>query len=83
MTAFAFDNTYARDLPGFYVAWKPVAVPAPRLLFLNEPLATELGLDAAPSGPRRDAASRPSSVASGSLRKSSRGAGTATGFHAT
>ena len=48
MTAFAFDNTYARDLPGFYVAWKPTAAPAPRLLFLNELLASELGLDPAP-----------------------------------
>jgi len=47
MRPFGFDNTYARDLPGFYVAWKPAAVPAPRLLFLNDPLADELGLDAA------------------------------------
>ncbi|MGD9834141.1 MAG: YdiU family protein, partial [Piscinibacter sp.] len=30
-----------------YVAWKPAAVPAPQLLFLNEPLAHELGLDPA------------------------------------
>ncbi|NRF65568.1 YdiU family protein [Aquincola sp. S2] len=47
MLPFGFDNTYARELPGFYVAWKPAAVPAPRLLFLNEALATELNLDAA------------------------------------
>jgi len=47
MIAFAFDNTYARELPGFYAAWKPAAVPAPRLLYLNRPLAAELGLDAA------------------------------------
>ena len=46
MTPFGFDNTYARELPGFYAAWKPAAVPAPRLLFLNDTLATELGLDA-------------------------------------
>ena len=45
--AFGFDNTYVRELPGLYVAWQPAAVPAPRLLFLNEPLAAELGLDAA------------------------------------
>jgi len=42
-----FDNTYARQLPGLYVAWQPAAVPAPRLLFLNLPLARELGFDPA------------------------------------
>ena len=42
--AQAFDNTYARELPGFYVAWQPQPVRAPGLLFLNEPLADELGL---------------------------------------
>ncbi|HYF16416.1 MAG TPA: YdiU family protein [Ramlibacter sp.] len=42
---FRFDNSYARDLPGFYVPWKPAAAPAPRLLFLNRSLAEELGLD--------------------------------------
>ncbi|MEY3273315.1 MAG: hypothetical protein RLZZ341_2216 [Pseudomonadota bacterium] len=42
-----FDNTYARELPGFSVPWQPVPVAAPRLLVLNEPLAAELGLDAA------------------------------------
>ncbi len=46
MTRFAFDNSYARELPGFYTAWQPATVPAPRLLFLNETLAAELGLDA-------------------------------------
>ena len=46
MTAFAFDNTYARDLPGFYVECKPATAPAPRLLYFNDPLAEELGLDA-------------------------------------
>jgi len=44
--AFAFDNTYARDLAQHYVAWQPAQVPAPRLLFLNRDLAIELGLDA-------------------------------------
>lgn len=47
MPLFAFDNSYARDLPGFYVPWKPATVPQPRLLYLNLPLADELGLDAA------------------------------------
>ena len=42
----AFDNSYARELPGTYVAWQPAAVPAPRLLYLNRALAGELGLDA-------------------------------------
>jgi uncharacterized protein YdiU (UPF0061 family) len=46
MLPFGFDNTYARELPGFYAEVRPAAVPAPRLLFLNEPLALELGLDA-------------------------------------
>jgi hypothetical protein len=43
--AIAFDNTYARELEGFHVPWKPAAVPEPRLLFLNWPLAEELGLE--------------------------------------
>ncbi len=47
MTVFAFDNTYARELPGFYVASKPATVPAPRLRYFNHPLAEELGLDMA------------------------------------
>jgi serine/tyrosine/threonine adenylyltransferase len=47
-TAFPpFDNSYARDLPGFSVPWRPAAVAAPQLLFLNDPLAAELGVDAA------------------------------------
>ncbi|HEX6018373.1 MAG TPA: YdiU family protein [Burkholderiaceae bacterium] len=56
MTPFGFDNTYARELPGSYVAWKPVAVPAPRLLFFNDALAAELGLDAAMLGGAEGAA---------------------------
>jgi uncharacterized protein YdiU (UPF0061 family) len=44
--SFLFDNTYARELPGTYVAWQPAAAPAPSLLFLNRELAGELGLDA-------------------------------------
>jgi uncharacterized protein YdiU (UPF0061 family) len=47
MPRFAFDNSYARELPGTYVEWQPAAVPAPRWLFLNGALAVELGLDAA------------------------------------
>jgi len=43
---FDFDNSYARELNGFYVAWKPVPSPQPRLIKLNCALAIELGLDA-------------------------------------
>ncbi|MBS0442319.1 MAG: YdiU family protein [Proteobacteria bacterium] len=45
MSAFGFDHSYARELPGASVAWKPAPVPAPQLLFLNDALARELGLD--------------------------------------
>ena len=44
---FRFDNSFARELPGLYVPWRPAAVSAPRLLYLNRSLAAELGLDAA------------------------------------
>ncbi|ULB10038.1 YdiU family protein [Cereibacter azotoformans] len=43
---FRFDNSYARELEGFYVDWQAAPVPAPRLLRLNRGLAGELGLDA-------------------------------------
>jgi uncharacterized protein YdiU (UPF0061 family) len=43
--SFRFDNSYARELEGLYVPWQPTPVPTPRLLFLNRPLAAELGLD--------------------------------------
>ncbi|MFO1312796.1 MAG: YdiU family protein [Burkholderiales bacterium] len=45
--AFPFDNSFARELPGFYVARRPNEVRAPRVLFMNEGLANELGLDLA------------------------------------
>ena len=41
------DNSYARDLHGFSVPWRPEAAPAPKSLFFNESLAQELGLDVA------------------------------------
>ena len=49
---FLFDNTYARELEGFYVAWPPAQAPAPRLLYLNRELADELGMahDVLPAG---------------------------------
>ena len=43
--AFPFDNSFARELPGFYVARRPNEVRAPRLLFLNAPLVHALGLN--------------------------------------
>ena len=46
-TSFTVDNSYARELEGFSVPWRPSAAPAPTSLFFNAPLAQELGLDAA------------------------------------
>jgi uncharacterized protein YdiU (UPF0061 family) len=46
ITQFPFDNTYARDLDGFYVRCKPDTPAEPRMLRFNESLARELGLDA-------------------------------------
>ena len=43
--AFRFDNSFARELQGFYVSQRPAVMRAPRLLFLNDSLAAELGLD--------------------------------------
>ncbi len=42
---FNFDNSYARDLDGFYVPWQGAEVPAPAIVRLNEALARELKLD--------------------------------------
>jgi serine/tyrosine/threonine adenylyltransferase len=41
-----FDNTYARDLEGFYVPWNAAQVARPRLVKFNRELAEELRLDA-------------------------------------
>ncbi len=43
---FAFDNSYVRELEGLYKPWQATPAPAPRLLALNEELATELGVEA-------------------------------------
>ncbi len=40
-----FDNTYQRDLDGFYTSWHGVTAPAPQTIKLNPSLAGELGLD--------------------------------------
>jgi uncharacterized protein YdiU (UPF0061 family) len=44
---FPFDNTFARELEGFYSSWKAAQVAQPLLVKLNRQLAEELGLDAA------------------------------------
>lgn len=41
---FVFDNSYARDLEGFYVECQGAAAPEPEILRLNDSLARELGL---------------------------------------
>ncbi len=43
---FEFDNTYARELEGLFVAWRGEEVPDPQILCLNRTLAQELKLDA-------------------------------------
>jgi len=40
-----FDNSYACELEGFYVAWNGDKSPDPKIIQLNRPLAIELGLD--------------------------------------
>ncbi len=47
LAPFTLDNTYARELEGFSVPWRPEAAPAPKSLFFNAALADELGLDVA------------------------------------
>lgn len=42
---WGFDNTYASELEGFYVPWKPALSPDPALVALNDALARELRLD--------------------------------------
>lgn len=42
---FNFDNSYARELAGFYVPWQGAEVPAPTIVRVNEALAHELQLD--------------------------------------
>jgi uncharacterized protein YdiU (UPF0061 family) len=43
---FEFDNTYARELEGFYVPWQGVNAPAPMIVQFNDDLANDLGVDA-------------------------------------
>ncbi len=44
---FRFGNSYAEELPDFYVESDPMTVEAPSLLQFNTPLADELGLGVA------------------------------------
>jgi len=43
---FGFDNSFARELDGFFVPWRAAAATAPRMLRFNRALAEELGIDA-------------------------------------
>jgi uncharacterized protein YdiU (UPF0061 family) len=43
---FEFDNSFARDMEGFYVPWQGEVAPNPELLLFNEDLAAELGFEA-------------------------------------
>jgi len=45
--SFRFGNSYAEQLPDFYVEGDPMAVETPSLLQFNTPLANELGLGVA------------------------------------
>ena len=42
---FNFDNSFARDLGGFFVACNAAKVPEPSLIIFNQPLAEELRLN--------------------------------------
>jgi serine/tyrosine/threonine adenylyltransferase len=42
----AFDNSFAREMQGFFSAARPAPARAPRLLAFNRELALELGIDA-------------------------------------
>ena len=46
-TTVALQDRFFRDLPEMAVRWQAETFPDLRLLVLNEPLAAELGLDAA------------------------------------
>jgi uncharacterized protein YdiU (UPF0061 family) len=42
---FNFDNSYARELEGFYVPWEGAKAPVPAIIKVNQALAHELQLD--------------------------------------
>ena len=45
MTAFPFDNSYARDLEGLWLKALPARASDPKMIRFNHGLADELGLD--------------------------------------
>jgi uncharacterized protein YdiU (UPF0061 family) len=45
LSAVTLSGAFARDFPEMAISWRAEDIPAPELLVLNEPLATELGLD--------------------------------------
>jgi uncharacterized protein YdiU (UPF0061 family) len=47
VASVVLDDRFFRELPELAVKWQAAEAPDPRLLELNEPLATELGLDTA------------------------------------
>ncbi|MCR9164923.1 MAG: protein adenylyltransferase SelO [Nannocystaceae bacterium] len=47
-TSFAFDNTFAAQMDGFFLPAEAAAFPSPELVVLNEPLAMTLGLEVQP-----------------------------------
>jgi uncharacterized protein YdiU (UPF0061 family) len=44
-SGIALDDRFARELPELAVRWQADAAPQPQLLVLNEPLATQLGIE--------------------------------------
>ncbi|MFK7816457.1 MAG: YdiU family protein [Gammaproteobacteria bacterium] len=42
---FKFDNTYAKELDGFYTAHQSAGAPAPKIIKVNTMLANQLGID--------------------------------------
>jgi len=42
---FDFDNSYARDLAGFYAEWQGAVAPSPEVMLVNADLAKSLDLD--------------------------------------
>jgi uncharacterized protein YdiU (UPF0061 family) len=43
---FKFDNTYARELEGFYAPWEGEKAPDPKIVVFNKALASDIGSDA-------------------------------------
>ena len=64
---FPFDNSYARDLEGFYVPWQGSKAPKARIALLNDDLAATLGLDLDASDPHLAEILSGSETAEGSM----------------